>query len=201
MLANAESMSYSVSTITQCDAPTGVTVIPKPSKVAPGEVVTVTMPQCPVCVCDNDCIHTRTYTTALEVICPTGVATQTWTVEEIYSGMSELPTVVTTGCPPGFTTTVTECPNCDTVTKTITYPNGGQPSITAAPGNGGNKGNNTEMGGKNNGTNNVNMGGHMGGNKNNGMGSDVPAVTGGASVVGSALLWALAPVALLFSCY
>ncbi|CEJ91761.1 hypothetical protein VHEMI07452 [[Torrubiella] hemipterigena] len=153
MLTSADKcMSYSVATITDCSPVTtsaSVPAVPTETK-----TVTVTMPNCHVCECKReggkDCVFTKTYTTEYEAVCPTGVITKTYTVEEIYPGVTEKPHIVTTteGCPPGFTSDVVTCNTCGpaAITKTVTYPSGGspwQPQPTGGSGaNNGNNGNN-----------------------------------------------------------
>ncbi|CEJ89185.1 hypothetical protein VHEMI05043 [[Torrubiella] hemipterigena] len=124
--------AYSVATITDC-APATTTVV-QPTPTPSDGVVTVTMPECPHCHCD--CAHTKTYTTVYEAFCPTGVAQVTYTVNEIYSGMSTAPVLATpTEIPHGFTTTVATCHECGEapITKTLTYPVGGSCTVTDAP--------------------------------------------------------------------
>ena len=147
ILADAECMSYSVETITDCGpAPTNA---PPTSTPGPGGVITITMPACPHCTCE--CSHVKTYTTIYEAFCPTGVATVTYTVEEVYHGMSTAPGFPTpTDLPHGFTTTVATCNSCGSapITRTLTYPVGGQPSVpTSGPGQPGTSGSPGNSGG------------------------------------------------------
>lgn len=124
--------SYSVATITDCAPTTTINVKPMPPPT--DGVVTVIMPECPHCHCD--CAHTKTYTTVYEAFCPSGVAQVTYTVNEIYSGMSTAPVLATpTEVPHGFTTTVATCHKCgeSPITKTLTYPVGGSHTVTDAP--------------------------------------------------------------------
>lgn len=126
LLAHADCMSYSTATVTEC----GPTPTPAPPiHHGPDGVVTILMPDCPSCSCD--CAYTKTYTTTFDVFCPTGVAKTTYTINEVYKGMSTAPAFATpTVYPHGFTTTVATCTTCGSapLVKTLTYPATGKPS-------------------------------------------------------------------------
>lgn len=123
----SQCFSYSEITVTDCGATKttpAVTAASATDKLTPG-VITVTMPECDKCNHCDSCAYTHLYTTAYEYICPTGIATTTYTVCEKYPGMTAKPSMATpTGCPYGFTTTVEKCTVCgpQTVTKTLTVP-------------------------------------------------------------------------------
>lgn len=146
-VARAECVRYSLTTVVECGPATALP--PPPNPAITTSVVTVTLPECS-CGCksaDNRaCVYTKTYTTEYEALCPTGVAIQTWTVEEVYPGATAEPTISgghPNGVPPGFTASVVTCETCGpaAVTKTVTYPIGGNP-IILAPTSGLNSGNN-----------------------------------------------------------
>lgn len=153
-------LSYSITTITDCEpeptpAPSVVTVAaPAVTEI---KTVTVVMPACHVCAeCEADsakCAVTKTYVTVLDALCPTGHSKATYTVEEIYPGVTGTPALRTNkaDCPAGFTSSVVTCNSCGPIpiTKTITYPTNGQPIQTAAPNgntNTWNNGNNNKNG-------------------------------------------------------
>ncbi|KAJ6788862.1 hypothetical protein PWT90_09436 [Aphanocladium album] len=117
-LAQAQQYSISTTEFTTC----GPVPTQEPPKTGGNGIITVVMPACPDCKCE--CAHTKTYTTIYETVCPTGVTQVTYTVAEVYKGISTAPVVVSTEIPHGFTTTVTACDVCgpETVTKTLTIP-------------------------------------------------------------------------------
>lgn len=170
-------LSYSI-TITDCDPePTAVTVqLPAVTEV---KTVTVVMPACHVCAeckADHDkCAVTKTYVTVLDAVCKTGLTKTTYTVEEIYPGVTGTPALQTNkaDCPAGFTTSAVTCHECgpNGVTKTITYPTNGQPIQTAAPNGNGNSGSGSGSG--------------SGNGSGNGNGNGAAVVTAGAAKSGA----------------
>lgn len=128
----AECFSYAVSTVTDCGPPTPT---PSPATTTgPVETVTVTMPECHVCNCPSK-TYTKVYTTAYELFCPRGVGHQTYTVTELYPGVTDTPVIAhSTACPEGFTTTLATCNACgeSPITKTLTVPSGGPTFVSTA---------------------------------------------------------------------
>lgn len=133
-LAVAE-QKYSISTtaFTTC----GPVPTPAPPTTGENGIVTVIMPACPDCTCA--CAHTKTYNTVYETVCPTGVTEVTYTVAEVYKGISTAPAIVNTVIPHGFTTTVVTCNTCGpaAITKTLTVPVTQPTGNPGAPGPGG----------------------------------------------------------------
>jgi len=128
-LVSAQQLSYTTSTVTEC-FPSSTTSSPlAPPTPAPTQV-TVTMPACPDCDCAT-CARTSVFVATFAVFCPSGTTRQTYTVTEVYRGMSSLPAFAgpPTAVPYGFTTGVETCTVCGEkpVVATMTYPSGGRP--------------------------------------------------------------------------
>lgn len=128
----AKRYTYTTSTVTSCFTSTPTNFVPAAATPTQGSdgAYTVNMPECKNCEPCTDCAYTRTYTTSYGVFAPTGVATQAYTIKEVYSGMTTAPDAKATGgVPQGFTTGVQVCTACgdEPVTQTMTYPQGGKP--------------------------------------------------------------------------
>lgn len=129
--------AYSSSAITECEAPITSTLTSTSAPPDPTKTITVTMPECRSASCEG-CTYTRTYTKTGTIFHPTGTACQTWTVKEVYPGVSTSPVILqSTGLPDGFTTTVATCTNtcgASKVTATLEYPTGGKTFTTGTTG-------------------------------------------------------------------
>lgn len=121
----SQCFAYSSTLVTDC---TPAATPSAPLSSTPSATVTVTMPECPDCGC-SQCTYTHTYTTTYPLFCPSGTVPHTYTVEEIYSGVSTKPALPpVTGVPSGFTTGVETCTltcGASALTRTLTYPIGG----------------------------------------------------------------------------
>ncbi|KAK3179217.1 hypothetical protein K4F52_009337 [Lecanicillium sp. MT-2017a] len=113
-------MQYATAIVTTCGA------VPTIKPVVPHEVLTITMPDCWGETCDKGAVCTKSYTTVCPVPNPTGTTDHTWTVEEIYRGITAVPSVAPTGgVPHGYTTFVDTCTvEGGVATKTFTVPKG-----------------------------------------------------------------------------
>lgn len=134
MQVAAQQYTYTTSTITSCgpDASGGPGGAggAAPTLLGPGNLI-VGMPPCPACDC-NTCVHSNIYTTSFGAFCPHGTTAMAYTITEVYSGMSAVPTLADRPhCPPGFTTAVETCTVCgeQPITATMTYPVGGSPYV------------------------------------------------------------------------
>jgi hypothetical protein len=142
VLIAAQRLSYITTTITSCyniGTPKPITTSTIAATISPQNdqgTVDYSMPSCSACGCSS-CTLASTFTTSFSAFCATGLTAVTYTVTETYSGMSSLPAFATpTSVPYGFTTTAETCTgSCGAraVVATVTYPRGGQSSVTAGP--------------------------------------------------------------------
>ncbi|KAI0026002.1 hypothetical protein F4780DRAFT_785125 [Xylariomycetidae sp. FL0641] len=148
--ATAQDMTYTTSIVTECFTVTnqggGASASPTPTP-GPGPStqehdqcqVGYTMPACARCDCATCTPLTSVFTTTFAAFCTGGTTSFAYTVTETYAGLSALPQFPEpTPVPFGFTTAVETCEagRCGTqaLTATLTYPRGGGPFVTAAPG-------------------------------------------------------------------
>ncbi|KAH8899949.1 hypothetical protein GQ53DRAFT_815990 [Thozetella sp. PMI_491] len=148
-IASAQVLKYTTSVVTTCYSEGAEPTPPPPPPLLLPYNFFCLMPLWPGGDCER-CAQTSIYTTNFGVFCPTGTSQHPYTVTEVYSGMSSLPTFESSTCVPyGFTTAVHTCTVCgdDHVTATMTYPASshpygpGMPTPTdSSPNQGGNSG-------------------------------------------------------------
>lgn len=132
---DAKRYIYTTQTMTDCFKATQSDFGPPEPTKGPDGTWTITMPKCHNCHCP-DCTYTHSYTATFDVFNPNGTSKWTYSIEEVYPGMSTMPSsAVPTSVPYGFTKGVRTCRICGegTVVATMTYPRGAPPYRQSIP--------------------------------------------------------------------
>lgn len=120
---------YTTKTMTECFSASQTNFgQPQPTQ-GSDNYYTINMPECKDCDCST-CSYTHTYSTVLDAFNAQGVAAYTYSIKEVYRGMSAMPAELTpTDVPYGFTAHEETCTSCgdEALTAVMTFPRGGSP--------------------------------------------------------------------------